>query len=73
MTYLLFSGNKDEEAAISTEDILEQKEKIREPSVIKIGEHFSRDSKGAKESLIRELQMILGIEHQFLFLRSRVL
>lgn len=52
MTCLLFSGNKDEvlsEAAVSTEDILEQKEKIGEPSVIKIGEHVSRGSKGAKE------------------------
>lgn len=50
MTYLLFSGNKDEtlsEAAISAKDMLEQKEKIREPPVIKIGEYISRGSKGA--------------------------
>lgn len=52
MTDLLFSRNRDEllsEAAISTEDIGEQKEKIREPLVIKVGECFSRGSRGALE------------------------
>lgn len=41
VTHFLFSGEKDQvlsEAAI--EDILEQKERIREPAAIEVGEYF---------------------------------
>lgn len=50
VTHFLFSGNKDQvlsEAAIATEDILAQKERIREPPAIEIGEYISRSSRGA--------------------------
>lgn len=50
VTHFLFSGNKDQilsEATIATEDILEQKEKIREPPAIEMAEYVSRTSKGA--------------------------
>lgn len=50
VTHFLFSGNKDQilsEAAIAAEDILEQKERIREPPAIEMAEYISRASKGA--------------------------
>lgn len=59
MTYLLFSGNKDEglsEAAISTEGMLEQKEKLENHQLLKWESTFPGVPKELKNEMAELLK-----------------